>query len=328
MRAMKLVQAGAGTLLAGEEPVPTPGAGEVLLRVHACGVCRTDQHIVDGELPVTALPLVPGHEIVGSIEALGPGVAGLKLGQRVGVPWLGWTCGQCDYCSRGRENLCATARFTGWTRPGGYSEWTTADARFVFPLPEGLDPVACAPWLCAGLIGHRAYRMAGAGQRLGIYGFGAAGHLVAQVAAHEGREVFAFTRPGDEEAQRLARTLGVAWAGGSDQPPPAPLDVALIFASQGQLVPQALSQVVPGGTVVCAGIHMTDVPAFPYRLLWGERVLRSVANLTRQDAREFLALAPQIPVQTRVTPYPLREANRALDDLRSGRLSGAAVLVP
>ncbi|HEY0706839.1 MAG TPA: zinc-dependent alcohol dehydrogenase family protein [Polyangia bacterium] len=325
---MRLAEAGAGILRADEVEIPEPGPGEVLLRVRACGVCRTDQHIVDGELPVARLPLVPGHEIVGDVVRLGPQAAGVAVGTRVGVPWLARTCGQCRFCTTGRENLCASAAFTGYSRDGGYAEWVTADAGFVFPLPEGVDDVACAPWLCAGLIGHRAYRMAGEGRRLGIYGFGAAGHIVAQVAAHEGREVFAFTRPGDLAAQRLARDLGAVWAGGTDETPPALLDAALIFASHGPLVPQALAQIERGGTVVCAGIHMTDIPSFPYQRLWGERVIRSVANLTRQDARAFLALAPQVPVRTRTERYALAEANRALDDLRAGRLSGAAVLVP
>jgi propanol-preferring alcohol dehydrogenase len=332
MLAMRLTRAGAGRLEPADVAVPSPAAGQVLLRVHACGVCRTDLHIVDGELPVTELPVIPGHEIVASIAALGAGVAEaqpeLRVGQRVGVPWLGFSDGVCAFCTSGRENLCLNARFTGWTLPGGYAEWTTADARYVFPMPDG-DDVSAAPWLCAGLIGHRAYRMTGANaQHLGIYGFGAAGHIVAQVAAHENRKVYAFTRPGDQVAQDLARALGATWAGGSDEAPPARLDAAIIFASAGPLVPRALSQIERGGTVVCAGIHMSDIPAFPYDLLWGERVVRSVANLTRQDAREFLALAPQVPVRTRVTTYPLAEANRALGDLREGRLSGAAVLVP
>jgi propanol-preferring alcohol dehydrogenase len=332
MRAMQLTKAGAGILLPVDGAIPTPAAGQVLLRVHACGVCRTDLHVVDGELPVTSLPVVPGHEIVATVEALGPEVSelqsGLRVGQRVGVPWLGFTCGVCAFCTSGRENLCVRAGFTGWTLPGGYGEWTTADARYVFPLPDGVDDVSLAPWLCAGLIGHRAYRMSGQGRRLGIYGFGAAGHIVAQVAAYQGREVYAFTRPGDEAAQHLARELGATWAGGSDQQPPQLLDAAIIFASLGALVPRALAHVERGGTVVCAGIHMSDIPAFPYQLLWGERVVRSVANLTRDDAREFLALAPRVPVRTRVTRYPLAEANQALGDLRTGRLSGAAVLVP
>jgi propanol-preferring alcohol dehydrogenase len=328
MRAMTLQQRGAGRLVEAELPERAPGAGEVLIRVRACGVCRTDLHVVDGELAVAELPVVPGHEVVGTVAAVGEGVDGLVLGQRVGLPWLGWACGACVYCREGRENLCPRAAFTGWTRPGGYAEAVLADGRFVFPLPEGTDDVQIAPWLCAGFIGHRAYRLCGPAPRLGLYGFGAAGHLLVQVAAHEGREVFVFTRRGDGEAQRLARELGAAWAGGSDEDAPVELDAAIIFAPHGPLVPQALAQVRPGGSVVCAGIHMTDIPSFPYQLLWRERQLRSVANLTREDGRSFLALAPRVPVRSRVTSYPLADANRALDDLRAGRLVGAAVLVP
>ena len=328
MRAMTLQQRGAGRLVEAEIPERAPGAGEVLIRVRACGVCRTDLHVVDGELPVAELPVVPGHEVVGTVAAVGEGVDGLLPGQRVGLPWLGWACGSCGYCREGRENLCPRAAFTGWTRPGGYAEAVVADGRFVFPLPEGTDDVQIAPWLCAGFIGHRAYRLAGPAPRLGLYGFGAAGHLLLQVAAHEGREVFVFTRRGDAEAQRLARELGAAWAGGSDENAPVELDAAILFAPHGPLVPQALAQVRPGGSVVCAGIHMSDIPSFPYQLLWRERQLRSVANLTREDGRSFLALAPRVPVRSRVTSYPLADANRALDDLRAGRLVGAAVLVP
>jgi propanol-preferring alcohol dehydrogenase len=328
VRAMSLVEAAAGVLAPRDLPAPVPGPGEVRVRVRACGVCRTDLHVVDGDLAVARLPVIPGHEIVGTVDALGPGVAGLTPGQRVGIPWLGWSCGECAFCTTGRENLCPRALFTGWTRDGGYAECTVADARYVFPLPEGLGDVEYAPLLCAGLIGHRAYRMAGPGRALGIYGFGAAGHIVAQVAVHEGRQVYAFTRPGDTAAQALARSLGAVWAGGSDEAPPVALDGAIIFASHGPLVPTALGHTARGATVVCAGIHMTDLPAFPYRLLWGERVVRSVANLTRADARDFLALAPAVPVRTHVTPYPLSAANQALDDLRAGRLTGAAVLVP
>jgi propanol-preferring alcohol dehydrogenase len=266
--------------------------------------------------------------VVGTVAAVGQGVDGLLPGQRVGLPWLGWACGTCGYCREGRENLCPRAAFTGWTRPGGYAEAVVADGRFVFPLPEGTDDVQIAPWLCAGFIGHRAYRLAGPAPRLGLYGFGAAGHLLLQVAAHEGREVFVFTRRGDAEAQRLARDLGAAWAGGSEENAPVELDAAILFAPHGPLVPQALAQVRPGGSVVCAGIHMSDIPSFPYQLLWRERQLRSVANLTREDGRSFLALAPRVPVRSRVTSYPLADANRALDDLRAGRLVGAAVLVP
>ncbi len=314
-------------LAARELPVPEPGAGEVLVRVSACGVCRTDLHLVDGELPEPRLPVVPGHEITGTVERLGAGVSGLSPGDRVGVPWLGSTCGACAPCRKGRENLCDRPLFTGYTRDGGFAEWAVADARYCLPLPGGYDDVGAAPLLCAGLIGHRAYRMAGADAlRLGIYGFGAAAHIVAQIAVAEGREVFAFTRPGDAAAQGLATRLGCAWAGGSDEPPPVPLDAALIFAPVGALVPVALRAVAKGGTVVCGGIHMSDIPAFPYRLLWEERVLRSVANLTRQDGLDLLAAAARQRIHTETTVYPLAEANRALDDLRSGRLVGAAVL--
>ncbi|HEU4727095.1 MAG TPA: zinc-dependent alcohol dehydrogenase family protein, partial [Kofleriaceae bacterium] len=280
MRAMVLETVGA-PLVARELPVPEPGPGEVQLAVEACGVCRTDLHIVDGELPDPRLPLVPGHQIVGTVTALGAGVTGLALGDRVGVPWLGWTCQVCGYCTTGRENLCRTARFTGYHRDGGYAEAAVADARYVFPLPAGYPALEAAPLLCAALIGYRALRLAGDGKRLGLYGFGAAGHLVAQIARHLGREIYAFTRPGDERGQEFARSLGAAWAGGSDQRPPVELDAAILFAPVGALVPLALAAVAPGGTVVCAGIHMSDIPAFPYRLLWEERSVRSVANLTR-----------------------------------------------
>lgn len=312
-------------------PIPEPGEGEVRVRVRACGVCRTDLHVIDDELPAPVLPIVPGHEIVGEVDALGParpGDAPLSVGDRVGVPWLGWTCGACPDCRRGRENLCPSARFTGYQRDGGYAEYAIADARYCFPLPEAYDDVAAAPLLCAGLIGHRAYRMAGDAMQLGIYGFGAAAHLIAQVAIHEGRAVHAFTRPGDTEAQAFARRLGAVWAGGSDEPPVAPLDAAILFAPVGALVPAALEAVRPGGVVVCAGIHMSDLPSFPYRLLWEERVVRSVANLTRVDAVEFLAIAPEVPVRAETRCYALTDANEALEDLRSGRLTGAAVLVP
>jgi propanol-preferring alcohol dehydrogenase len=309
-------------------PVPAPGAGEVLIEIAACGVCRTDLHVVDGELPDPALPLVPGHEIVGRVAALGAGVTALALGQRVGVPWLGFTCGACPYCRDNRENLCDHPRFTGYTRDGGYATHTVADARFCFPLPADADPVALAPLLCAGLIGWRSYRMAGAGQSLGIYGFGAAAHILCQVAVWQGRRVYAFTRPGDDAAQAFARKLGAAWAGGSDVAPPEPLDAAIIFAPVGALVPAALAAVKKGGRVVCGGIHMSDIPRFPYRLLWEEREVVSVANLTRADAREFLAIAPQAGVKTETVAYPLARANEALADLREGRLQGAAVLVP
>jgi alcohol dehydrogenase, propanol-preferring len=311
-----------------ERPAPAPGAGEVLIEIAACGVCRTDLHVVDGELPDPALPLVPGHEIVGQVAALGAGVTGLAVGERVGVPWLGFTCGVCPYCRAERENLCDNPRFTGYTRDGGYATQTVADARFCFPLPAAADPVALAPLLCAGLIGWRSYRVAGPGETLGIYGFGAAAHILAQVAVWQGRRVFAFTRTGDAAAQAFARRLGAVWAGGSDLAPPEPLDAAIIFAPVGALVPAALAAVKKGGRVVAGGIHMSDIPRFPYSLLWEERELVSVANLTRADAHEFLAIAPQAGVKTATVPYPLAQANEALADLREGRLQGAAVLVP
>jgi len=310
-------------------PRPQPGPGEVQLRVLACGVCRTDLHVVDGELTEPRLPLVPGHEIVGEVTALGEGVTGVAVGQRVGVPWLGWTCGECAPCRRGEENLCECAEFTGYTRNGGYAEYCVADARYCFPV-QGDDAQAAAPLLCAGLIGYRTWRLAGgeAPRRLGIYGFGAAAHILIQLALARGQRVYAFTRPGDAEAQAFARRLGAAWAGGSDEMPPEALDAALLFAPVGELIPTALSHVRPGGTVVSGGIHMSDIPSFPYRLLWEERAVKSVANLTRQDGEEFLALAPEVPIRTETRAYPLEEANRALDDLRAGRLSGAAVLIP
>ncbi|MBB3189794.1 zinc-dependent alcohol dehydrogenase family protein [Halomonas cerina] len=310
-------------------PLPEPGPGEVRVRVLACGVCRTDLHVVDGELERPKLPLVPGHEIVGEVDALGEGVSNREVGQRVGVPWLGWTCGECPQCLAGRENLCERAEFTGYTRDGGYAEYCVADARYCFPLPAE-DAQAAAPLLCAGLIGYRTWRLAGgdAPCRLGIYGFGAAAHILAQLAIAKGQTLYAFTRPGDQEAQAFARRLGATWAGGSDEAPPEPLDAALLFAPVGELVPIALSQVRPGGVVVSGGIHMSDIPSFPYRLLWEERSLKSVANLTRRDGEEFLALAPKVPIHTETTAYPLEDANRALDDLREGRLSGAAVLMP
>ncbi len=308
-------------------PEPVPGPGEVLVRVHACAVCRTDLHVADGELPDPKLPLVLGHQVAGVVAAVGEGVEGLREGHRVGVPWLGWTCGQCPYCRKGLENLCRQARFTGYHRDGGFAEYTVADARYTFRLPEGYDSVHAAPLLCAGVIGYRCLRVAGGAERLGLYGFGAAAHLVAQVAAWQGRRVYAFTRPQDHRAQALARDLGATWAGGSDQLPPEPLDAAIVLAPVGELVVQALRAVGPGGVVVCGGIHMTDIPSFPYRLLWEERAVRSVANLTRQDAEEFLSLAPRVPVRVHAVPYPLEEANQALDDLRRGRVSGSAVLV-
>ncbi|KRW96129.1 zinc-dependent alcohol dehydrogenase family protein [Paracoccus sp. MKU1] len=327
MHAMLLERIGA-PLVWTELPDREPGPGEIRVRVSACGVCRTDLHVVDGELPDPVLPIIPGHEIVGRIEALGPGVAGLAPGQRVGIPWLGHSCGACPYCREGRENLCDAPGFTGYTRDGGYATAVIADARFAFPLGEAGEDVALAPLLCAGLIGWRALVIAGEAPRLGLYGFGAAAHIVAQVAAWQGRAVHAFTRPGDLRSQEFARKLGAVWAGGSDQAPPEPLDAAIIFAPVGELVPAALKAVRKGGRVVCAGIHMSDIPAFPYALLWHERQIASVANLTRQDGLDFLSLAPRIGIATETTTYPLREANRALDDLRAGRFDGAAVLVP
>ena len=313
-------------LSASATPPPEPGPGQVLVAVKTCGVCRTDLHVLDGELPHPKLPLVLGHEIVGTVERVGAGVDRFTAGQRVGVPWLGWTCGECRYCRAGRENLCDRARFTGYLIDGGYAEYTVADARFCFPIPDGYDDLGAAPLLCAGLIGYRALVAAGEAERLGLYGFGAAAHIVAQVARHQGRRVFAFTRPGDDEAQQFALRLGAAWAGASDAPPPEPLDAAIIFAPVGALVPAALRAVVKGGTVVCAGIHMSDIPSLHYEWLWEERVLRSVANLTRKDGAEFLALAPRVPVRTEVEAYPLERANEALAKLRAGQVKGAAVL--
>ena len=309
-----------------ELPAPALGAGQVRILVHACGVCRTDLHIVDGELAEPKLPLVPGHQIVGTISELGDGVEGAAPGDRVGVPWLGWACGKCRYCRSGRENLCDAARFTGYQLDGGYAEEVVADHRFCFPIPAGYPDLQAAPLLCAGLIGYRSLVAAGEAERLGLYGFGASAHIVAQVARFQGRRVFAFTRAGDEEAQRFARSLGVEWAGDALGPPPEELDAAIIFAPVGELVPAALAAVAKGGTVVCAGIHMSDIPSFAYRLLWGERVLRSVANLTRRDAEEFMALAPGVPVRTEVETYPLAAANEALARLRDGRVRGAAVI--
>jgi propanol-preferring alcohol dehydrogenase len=305
-----------GQLSLREVAVPAPGNGQLLLRVRACGVCRTDLHIVDGELDRPKLPLVPGHQIVGEADD----------GRRLGVPWLGWTDGDCRYCTSGRENLCDGARFTGYDIDGGYAEWVVADERYCFPLPDGLDDLQVAPLLCAGLIGYRSLRLAGDAARLGLYGFGAAAHIVAQVAVHEGRRVYAFTRDGDVEAQAFARELGAEWAGSGA--PPEELDAAIIFAPAGDLIPAALRAVAKGGSVVCAGIHMSDIPSFPYELLWGERVLRSVANLTRRDGEEFLALAPRVPVRTHVEAFPLAQANEALDKLRRGDVRGALVLVP
>jgi propanol-preferring alcohol dehydrogenase len=306
--------------------VPQPDAGEVLIEVHACGVCRTDLHVLDGELPHPKLPLIPGHEIVGLVVAHGTGVHAPAIGMRVGVPWLGATCRHCANCVAGRENLCTEATFTGYTRDGGYAEYVVADARYVFALPEAYDDVHAAPLLCAGLIGYRALAFAGDARTLGIYGFGAAAHLIAQIALAQGRTVFAFTRPGDAGAQALARSLGVQWTGGSDESPPAPLDAALLFAPVGALVPAALAATRPAGTVICAGIHMSDIPGFPYRLLWEERVVRSVANLTRADGEAFLALAARIPLSVHATPYPLNRANEAIAAVRAGQVDGAAVL--
>jgi alcohol dehydrogenase, propanol-preferring len=306
--------------------LPPPGPGQVLIAVHACGVCRTDLHVVDGELTRPKLPLIPGHEIVGSIVVTGAGVERFRVGDRVGVPWLGWTCGVCEFCRSGRENLCAQARFTGYQIDGGYGEFTIADQRFCFAVPAGYSDLEAAPLLCAGLIGYRSLCMAGQARRLGLYGFGAAAHIIAQVARWQGRDIYAFTSPGDLQAQAFARELGATWAGGSNEAPPERLDAAIIFAPVGPLVPAALRAVERGGTVVCAGIHMSPIPSFPYDILWSERVVRSVANLTRQDGEDFLELAPQAPVKTRPLPYPLEQANQALNDLRAGRLQGAAVL--
>jgi propanol-preferring alcohol dehydrogenase len=314
-------------LAARDLPLPEPGPGQVRLRVRACGVCRTDLHLADGELDAP-LPRVLGHEAVGLVDALGAGVAGVRQGDRVGVPWLGWTCGECEHCRAGRENLCDRARFTGRDLDGGFAEALVADARYCFPVPAGYRDTEAAPLFCAGLIGHRAWRLARHARRVGLYGFGAAAHIAAQVARGAGQEVLAFTRPGDAEAQAFALSLGASWAGGSDEEPPAPLDAAILFAPVGALVPRALAAVRKGGLVVCAGIHMSDIPSFPYALLWGERSVASVANLTRRDGEEFLALAPKVPVRTAVETFPLAEANEALARLREGRLRGAAALVP
>jgi alcohol dehydrogenase, propanol-preferring len=309
-------------------PRPEPRRGEILVAVRACGVCRTDLHILDGELSRPKLPLVPGHQIVGTVAALGEGAERFRVGDRVGVPWLGWADGTCRFCRTGRENLCDAARFTGYDLDGGYSEQAVADERFAFALPDGYGDVEAAPLLCAGLIGYRSLRLAGDAERVGLYGFGASAHLVAQVARHEGRRVFAFTRAGDAAGQRFARELGAEWAGAAAETPPEELDAAIVFAPAGELIPLALAALAKGGTVVCAGIHMSDVPAFPYRILWEERGIRSVANLTRRDGEEFLALAPRVPVRTTVEAFPLREANEAIERLRAGRIRGSAVLVP
>lgn len=309
-------------------PTPRPGSGQLLIKVHACGVCRTDLHVVDGDLAQGKMPIIPGHEIVGTVAEKGAAVESFAIGERVGVPWLGYTCGTCGYCVSGRENLCDGARFTGYHLDGGYAEYTVADQRYCFPVPAAYDDVAAAPLLCAGLIGYRSLKLAGDAERLGIYGFGAAAHIVAQVARYQGRKIFAFTKPGDAEGQRFAKELEAAWTGDSTAKPPEELDAAIIFAPVGPLVVHALRATAKGGTVVCAGIHMSEIPAFPYDILWGERVVRSVANLTRRDGEEFLALAPKVPVRTTVEPYPLAQANEALARLREGRITGAAVLVP
>jgi propanol-preferring alcohol dehydrogenase len=327
MQAMVLKKVGAA-LEWTELPDRQPGPGEIRVKVAACGVCRTDLHVVDGELPDPQVPITPGHEIVGRIDAIGPGVEGLSIGERVGVPWLGHTCGVCRYCVAHQENLCDRPLFTGYTRDGGFATATIADARYAFPLGEVGTDEALAPLLCAGLIGWRSLVIAGEGKKLGLYGFGAAAHIVAQVAKWQGRSVFAFTRPGDTAAQAFAKRLGATWAGGSDESPPEPLDAAIIFATVGSLVPLALKAVEKGGRVVCAGIHMSDIPSFPYSLLWGERKLVSVANLTRQDGIDFLRVAPEIGIVTKTTSYPLKQANQALADLRAGLFAGAAVLVP
>jgi propanol-preferring alcohol dehydrogenase len=326
MRAMLLTEQ-REPLIPAEVPVPMPGEGQVLVKVSTCGVCRTDLHVLDGDLTEPKLPLILGHQIVGTVMWLGEGVNRFELGQRIGVPWLGYTDGTCRYCQRGQENLCDHPEFTGYTLDGGYAEFAVADQRYCFPLPDSYNDLSAAPLLCAGLIGYRTYRLAGEYvEKLGIYGFGAAGHIIAQVASYQGKQVYAFTRPGDTTTQDFARSLGVYWAGGSDENPPDELDAALVLAPVGPLMVTALKAVAKGGVVVSGGIHMTDIPSFPYHLLWEERTIKSVANLTRQDGEEFLAIAPQVPVKTAVTPYPLEDANQALDDLRSGALDGAAVL--
>lgn len=327
MLAMTLHAAG-GRLRPTETPIPFPGENDIVIKVAACGVCRTDLHIVDGELPLHKTPVVPGHEIVGTVVSTGEMATEFALGERVGVPWLGGTCGRCRFCVEGRENLCDEAVFTGYDRDGGYAEYAIADARYCLPIPSRYDDAHAAPLLCAGLIGYRAYSMTGNARRLGLYGFGAAAHIVAQLATQQGREVFAFTRPGDMDAQRFAVSLGAIWAGDSFQKPPCLLDAAIIFAPDGALVPVALASIAKGGSVVCAGIHMQDIPRFPYALLWGERQLRSVANLTLADGREFFALASRLNIATSPVGFALRDANQALDALRSGRIVGAAVLLP
>jgi alcohol dehydrogenase, propanol-preferring len=327
MHAMVLQRSGT-SLVYRKMPVPEPGPDQVLIKVRACGVCRTDLHVVDGELPDPKLLVIPGHEIVGSVVETGKKVDSFRVGDRIGVPWVGYTCGECLYCRTGRENLCDQPKFTGYTLDGGYAEYAVADRRYCFALPGGYSDAAAAPLLCAGLIGYRSYRMAGEDvERLGIYGFGGAAHIVSQIAAYQGRKVFAFTRPGDSGAQDFARRLGAVWAGDSTEMPPEPLDAAIIFAPIGSLVPAALRATVKGGTVVCGGIHMSDIPSFPYRILWEERVVRSVANLTRKDGEELLAIAPKVPVRTEVEKFALNQANEALNRLREGTLQGAAVLI-
>jgi len=326
MRSMILEGAGQG-LRQVERPTPRIAAGQLLIHVSACAVCRTDLHVVDGELTNPKLPLIPGHEIVGKVTALGEGVTRFEIGDRVGVPWLGWTCGACSYCSHGQENLCDEAKFTGYTLDGGYAEYAVADQRYCFAIPDSYTDVQAAPLLCAGLIGYRSLVKAGSGKRLGIYGFGAAAHIIAQVAKYQQREIYAFSRPGDEAAKQFALNLGACWAGGSNELPPEKLDAAIIFAPAGELVPQALKTVGKGGTVVCGGIHMTDIPTFPYSILWEERSVCSVANLTRRDGEEFMALAPKVPVRTRVETFRLEDANEALSRLRNGMIEGAAVLI-
>jgi propanol-preferring alcohol dehydrogenase len=325
MKAMLLRRPGEQLEVA-ELPKPEPGAGQVLIAVHACAVCRTDLHVIDGDLADPKLPLVPGHQVVGTVAAVGEGVTRFATGDRVGVPWLGWTCGDCRYCRSGRENLCERARFTGYQIDGGYAEYVVADQRFCFPIPDDYPDLQAAPLLCAGLIGYRALKLAGEGERLGLYGFGQSAHIVIQVARHQGRRVFAFTRAGDQRAGDFALSLGAEWAGDAMQPGPEELDAAIIFAPAGELVPAALRALARGGTVVCAGIHMSDIPSFPYAILWGERVVRSVANLTRQDGEEFLALAPRVPVRTEVESFELKETNHALARLRGGDVRGAAVV--
>ena len=326
MRAMILEQPGQPLHLA-DIPIPEPAPKQVRVKVSVCGICRTDLHVVDGDLTEPKLPIVPGHQIVGTVDKIGSGITAFKIGQRVGVPWLGGSCGECRFCLAGQENLCDRARYTGYQIDGGFAEYTVADERFCFPIPDTYPDLQAAPLLCAGLIGYRSYRKAGTGPRLGLYGFGAAAHILIQVARHDGREVYAFTRKGDTQAQEFARELGAVWAGESGQMPPQKLDAAIIFAPVGDLVPLALRATIKGGVVVCAGIHMSDIPSFPYSILWEERSVVSVANLTRQDGEDFLAIAPQVPVKTEVTAYPLESANEALDDLREGRFTGAAVVV-